>query len=365
MDHSIIKKNIQTKMVKLKVNLFLPGINYTCKKGDTNVRHHLYELYTKVFSCQDISIYPVKQFNNVLQNVLVNFFKIGSGKVNVVTQGYSVFSVYIASVLFHDMRIIVHTWKVPGFSDRGIGSYVYDYCLSRLIKKSFAVIVASKKQERQVNSLFHTAKTFFVPVTVDSNYWNFEKNNSYVLEKYNLKADGFLLTVGGNDRDEQKSIKVSELLGIPFVRVTINQSVVENIRSLEKALNTSKKAIILKNISDADLITLYHNAYVVFLPTITKTNPAGLSSLVEAMSCRAFVAAPRSLSKGYVSNRVTGMVFDEWQDCGVIVESLKGIDMNMRKTFQTNARNYAVDSLSAEVVATELKKKLISDNNGS
>ena len=343
--------------MKLRVNILLPSFRYTIMRNDTSVRHHLYDLYTKAFNLQNVSILPKKKVSSILAGAIKNWAQIESGTLNVVTQGYSVLAVYAATVFRRDIHIIVHTWKVPGYSDKKITAYLYDFFLGRLISKSLMVVVASKKQERQINTLFRSIPTFFAPVTIDPMFWRAAPNNNSILTKYGLKESGFLLTVGGNDRNEEISMRVAELLGIPFVRVTINQSVINHIKVLEKKLNISKETIILKNISDADLIALYNCAFVVLLPTITETNPAGLSSLVEAMSCEALIAVPNELSEGYVSDGETGIVFKN-QNHDVIAGRLKGIDGEKRKYLKKKAREYAVNSLNSNVVAANLKKSL-------
>jgi len=343
--------------MKSQVNILLPDFSYSYARNEAGVRHHLYELYTKVFSGQNVNILPAIKARNILSAAIRSFFTIRSGSLNVVTQGHSVLATYAATMIRRDIRIIVHTWKVPGFSDDKITAYIYDYILRKLIRKSLIIVVASRKQERQLKGLFPSVPTFFAPVTVNTEFWMPKTNIAPLLVTYGLKESSYVLTVGGNDRNEEIGMRVAGLLGLQYVRVTKNQSVIDRIKVVEKELNMSGMTIILSNIGDADLRVLYQSAFVVILPTITDTNPAGLSSLVEALSCGAMLAVGADLAEGYIVDGENGIVFRK-QNVDDIVERLKGIDEMMRKTLKDNARDYAVSSLNSDMVAVSLQKAL-------
>jgi len=343
--------------MKSQVNILLPDLSYSHARNEAGVRHHLYELYTKVFNGQNVNVLPTRKVHNILYSAIRNLFKISPGSLNVATQGYSVLTTYAAAMIWKDIRIIVHTWKVPGFSDDKITAYIYDYVLKKLISKSLVVVVASKKQERQMEVLFPSVPIFFAPVTVNTEFWTPKTNIDRLLVKCGLKESGYVLTVGGNDRNEEVSMRVSGLLEVPYVRVTKNQSVIDHVKVVEKKLNMSGMTIILSNISDADLAILYQSAFVVLLPTITETNPAGLSSLVEALSCGALLAVGDDLAEGYIVDGENGIVFRN-QNVDDIVDRLKAIGETVRKTLRDNARDYAVSSLNADLVAANLQKAL-------
>ena len=343
--------------MKHQTNILLPDIMYVIKRNESGVNHHLFELYSKVFNGPKVSILPVRGGHNILYSAILNFLKISPGSLNVVTQGYSVLTMYVASLILRDIRIIVHTWKVPGFSDNRITAHIYDYMLGRLVRKSLIVVVASKKQERQVKELFPFVLTFFAPVTVDADFWNSKKNTLCTLAKNSLNQDGYVLTVGGNDRNEEVSMGVAKLLGLSYVRVTKNQSVIAHVKAVEKKMNMTGTTLILSNISDIDLIALYHNAFAVLLPTITENNPAGLSSLVEALSCGALVAVGRDLAEGYIVDGSNGVVFND-QNVVDIVEKLRCISDELRQSLKDNARKYAVRMLNSDLIAADLQKVL-------
>ncbi len=357
MGSAFSQKSAQDSNMKSQINILLPDLSYSYVRNEAGVRHHLYELYTKVFGGQNVNVFPTRKVNNILYSAIRDFIKIRPGSLNVVTQGYSVLATYAAAMIWKDIRIIVHTWKVPGFSDDKITAYIYDYVLSKLISKSLMVVVASKKQERQMQVLFPSVSTFFAPVTVDTGFWSPKTDSHHLLVKHGLKESAYVLTVGGNDRNEEIGMKVSGLLGIPYVRVTKNQSVIDNVKTVEKKLNMSGMTILLSNISDADLAILYQNAFVVLLPTITETNPAGLSSLVEALSCGAMIAVGSDLAEGYIVDGEHGIVFRS-HNVDDIVDRLNCIGETVRETIKGNARDHAVRSLNSDLVAANLQKAL-------
>ena len=168
-----------------------------------------------------------------------------------------------------------------------------DFCLRRVIARSRLVVVISKKQERQIRVLFPNVPAFFAPITVDSQFWTPEASQPDVLTRYNLEAHRYVLTVGGNDRREKTSLQVAAALGLDYARVTKYESIIKTVKEAEQRLSLIGKAKILQQVSDIDLISLYHYAYMVLLPTVTRTNPAGLSAIVEAMSCGSLVATGR------------------------------------------------------------------------
>jgi len=343
--------------MKSQVNILLPDLSYSSPRNKAGVRHHLYDLYTSVFHGQDTRVYPTEKVQNILYSAIRDLFRVRSGSLNVVTQGYSVLTVYAAALLWKDIRIIVHTWKVPGFSDKRITASVYDYLLDKVINKSMMVVVASKKQERQIRLLYPDVQTFFAPVTVDTKFWSPGEDTTRLLSRYGLKENNYILTVGGNDRNEEICMKVAERLGVPYIRVTKNQPVIDHVKAVEKALNKPGITTILSNISDTDLIALYHNAFVVLLPTITRTNPAGLSSLVEALSCASVVVVENDLAEGYVIDGENGMVLTDL-NVDSIVERIKDIGDVMRTNLKTKARDYAVNTLTSDLVASRLHKLL-------
>jgi len=350
-------KNDEGLALRRRANIFLPNLSYISPRNRSGIRHHLFDLYSNVFDGQVVTVLPVDNVHNLLLKAALNYSKIVSGSLNVVTQGYSVLSSYAAMLTMPDIHIIVHTWKVPGHTDGRLTSKIYDYFLSQIIKKSVLTVVASKKQEREIRALFPHVRILFAPVTVDSTFWTPECDQPDVLEKYNLEKDRFILTVGGNDRYEEISLGVAEWLGVQYIRVTRNKSIVNLVRETERKMGLSGKTIILNNISDTELISLYRNALIVLLPTKTKTNPAGLSSLVEAMACGGIIATHRDLAEGYIVDNVNGLLLNDY-DINNVAKRLENIGGKTRLLVKANARKFAVKSLNSELVAANFKAVL-------
>ncbi len=339
-----------------KVNLFLPDISYAKPRNSSGTRHHLFETYAKVFETSELAIFPVDGSRSLVARTLQNYFEIESATLNVVTQGYSVLSAYAAQKTKKEIHTLVHTWKVPGVSDGSHFSKIYDYCLANLIKRSLLTIVANKKQQRELQTIFPEACVHFAPVSVDSKFWTNEQVDMDLLQSYGLKKQEFLLTVGGNDRNEELGILVSDKLGMQYVRVTRNQVIVELIQRTEAKLGTENKTLILNNISDAELLSLYQNAFLVLLPTITRTNPAGLSALVEAMSAGGVVMVHENLAEGYVIDNWNGLTIDNY-NVDYVVERIS-CSVTNRASISNNARQFAVDTLNSVVVAAGIRKCL-------
>lgn len=337
-----------------EVNILLPDISYIRPRNQSGTVHHLYDTYSQVFDNQEVRVLPIDNIQNIYLKSLVNYHKIKGNSLNVVTQGYSVLSTYAAALMKPNIEIIVHTWKVPSYSDNRVTAKINDFFLRQIIKKSILVAVASKKQERQLRDLFPYVPRCFAPVTVDSSFWNTESAKISILEKYLLQQERFVLTVGGNDRREEFGMLAAQRLKVKYVRVTKNQPIVDLVRQTERKLGLSGTTLILNGINDSDLISLYRHALVVLLPTITRTNPAGLSSLVEAMSCGGIVAAPYDLAEGYIIDRQNGL----WLNSYIVNEFARKVeDMNdfCRNEVRANAQKFAQTVLNSEVVARHIR----------
>jgi hypothetical protein len=95
---------------------------------------------------------------------------------------------------------------------------------------------------------------------------------------------------------------------------------------------------------------------VVCLATITKTNPAGLSALVEALACGAIVAVPESIAEGYVVDGVTGLILTDSPHAFAmrLLENARSLS-----SLRTAARKFAEGHLNVAVVAACLKTLLL------
>lgn len=105
---------------------------------------------------------------------------------------------------------------------------------------------------------------------------------------------------------------------------------------------------------------LYKGAFVVCLPTITRTNPAGLTALVEAMSCGGVVAIPAEIGEGYVEDGVSGFLLD--QEPGVLAGRLRVAGARMQQ-LRVAARETAQGTLNVVTVATQLRNAILGQAN--
>jgi hypothetical protein len=89
---------------------------------------------------------------------------------------------------------------------------------------------------------------------------------------------------------------------------------------------------------------------------MTKTNPAGLSAMVEAMACGALVGIPEYLAEGYVTDGVNGLLLSERpQEFAERVLNYSGGVSFMRST----AREFADRALNVRLVAANLQTFLV------
>ena len=357
MDASNDKATPEDSNIKRHINILLPALTYMYPKNSSGTRHHLIDLFSKVFKDYPLTVLPLDKIRGIFFKSIVNFFKIASNSLNVAMQGYSVISTFMAMYTKRNIKIIVHTWKVPGYSDDKLTAKIYDYFLKKIIQKSVLTIVASKKQERQVKTNFPQIPVFFAPVTVDCEFWNPKFKQVELLDKFNLKKNKFIITVGGNDRNEEVGLTLAEKLDVQYVRITRNKKIIELVREPEQKLGMPGRAIILDDVSDLELISLYRYADVILLPTVTETNPAGLSSLVEGMACKGVVCAPAALAETYIVDNENGLLLDDY-NTDKISERINGLCEEKRLIIKENARKFAIESLNSELVANNLRKVL-------
>ena len=188
-----------------------------------------------------------------------------------------------------------------------------------------------------VNSLFWHAD----PVGLDD-----------VLMHYGLEKRGYMLTVGGNDRDEIYAAKAARILGLPYVRVTYDINTAESARIHIARESLEGHSRILINPSDVEMRALFAGAWLVCLPTVTRTNPAGLTSLVVAMACGAAVAIPETIAEGYVEDGANGLVLNAGAN-NFAERLLSGSDD--LPLIRKMARKFAVTKLNNLTVAQQVR----------
>lgn len=293
----------------MTVNLFLSSYTWAGARSAFGPLHHFRCLYEEVFRDHQVSVFPKQLESNLIASGIRHVPAMLKGDINVLAQGYPIIAGALTSLLRRDPRIIVHTWKVPGISDDRLTAHAYDIALRRSIERARAVVVASVTQKRQLEMLEVPCPVVFAPVTVDSSFWHPETPNlEEALARFKLERDGYVLTVGSTDRDEIYAAVVARMLGLTYVRSSWGRRYAEHAREQLAARKLDGHTRILVNPSDIELRALYAGAFLVCLPTITRTNPAGLSAVVETMACGTVAAVPESLAEGYVEDGINGLV---------------------------------------------------------
>lgn len=348
-----------------EVNIFLPSKEYSLPRNGSGVRHHLFEIYTRVFGGCSTHVFPRSNSDSILLQSLANLPSAMAKRINVVTQGYSVLAVWTAHLFGQRSPTVIHTWKVPYASSGSFFSKLYDYSLAKLMESASLVVVASRKQERAISNLFPNTRVHFAPVSVDTEYWTPKKANSNLLQQYDLMTRSYVLVVGGNDRNEEIGIRVAASLNLQYVRVTKNASIAQLAETTANRLGLQRHVRILQGIDDLHLISLYHFAFCVLLPTVTVTNPAGLSSLVEAMACGSNIAIEAELAEGYIQDGYSGTIIsstapetDDTMHCSLIIDALHR-NVDREDYMRDNCRREAVDSLNVNGIALGIQKALV------
>ena len=293
----------------MAVNLLLSTHVWTLPLNAYGVRQHVAALYEEVFRGCDVRVYPKRPTGNLLSDVLRHLPVLLGDEVNVLAPDYPVVAGALATLVRRNPALIVHTWKVPGVSDERLSARVYDFMLRRVIDRARSVVVVSMTQKRQLEALGVSCTVLFVQVSVDSRFWHPDPvGMDDLLAHFGLEKRGYVLTVGGSDRDEAYAAHVAGMMGLPYVRATYNVHTAETARLQLASENLESHSRILIKPSDVELRALYAGAWLVCLPTQTRTNPAGLTSLVEAMACGAAVAIPETIAERYVEDGTNGLV---------------------------------------------------------
>jgi glycosyltransferase involved in cell wall biosynthesis len=296
----------------MTVNVFLSSQIWSQPRNTEGVRHHVKALYEEAFRGRELRFMPIGPNRGLLRDGLRHVPTLLRGTINVLTPGYPVIAGALALTLQSDLNLIVHTWKVPGYSDDRLSAHLYDAMLTRVIRRARAVVVASHVQKRQLEAMGLNCPVIFSPVTVDANYWHpLPDDRDSVLARFNLTNDGYVLTVGGNDRDEVHGARLAKSLGIPYVRASNDKNAINNAGLELERHGFRENCKLLLSPNDNELRALYGAARVVCLQTKTATNPAGLTALVEAMACGALVEIATTLAEGYVEHNLNGLLISD------------------------------------------------------
>lgn len=341
------------------VNLFLSTHIWTLPLNAFGVRQHVKALYEEVFRGCDLRVYPKGPTGSLLADVLRHLPAVFAGAVNVLSPDYPVVLGALVSWVMRNPGLIVHTWKVPGISGGRLSARFLDTMLRRVIDRACAVVVVSMLQKRQLEARGVTCPVVFAPVSVDSKFWRpTPEGMDDVLTHFGLAKNGYVLTVGGPDRDEIYAAQVARRVGVPYVRATYDKHAAAHASLQLARENLECHARIFLNPSHVELRALYAGAWLVCLPTITRTNPAGLASLVEAMACGAVVAIPETIAERYVEDGVNGLVLRGTSDEFAARLLSKCDDLPL---IRQKARKFAEIKLNNLTVAQQVRAQFQSD----
>lgn len=335
------------------INIFFSSYSWIRDRNEDGLRHHLFELYTTVFKEWPYETYPKEAGSTNVTDALKHLSKIRPHTLNIIAPGYPVLSACLAICVNIKARFIVHTWKVPGISDERLSARMYDAALDRVMRHADLIVVASRRQHQEVEKRYPDKTVIFVPVTVDHRFWAPQKSEEKCLSLHGLHLDNYILTVGGNDRDEEFGIILSEQLNKLYVRATNDPETAQVATEKIDQYGAGERAKVLFNVTDRELRYLYQRAYCVCLPVITRTNPAGLSVLVEAMACGALIIAPNDLAEGYLVDGQNGIVYSD-SDSSDMAARIKKVKAHDDSSLRQKARQFAVQSLDSSRVADEV-----------
>ena len=341
----------------MAVNVFLSSRTWALPRNIYGVRHHVLALYQEVFQGSDLRVYPKGRESGLLADGVRHLPVLLEGDINILAPGYPIVSGALASWVKRDPGLVVHTWKVPGVSDGRLSARGYDLLLRRVIDRARAVVVASHTQRRQIEAFGVGCPVVFAPVTIDSEFWHPEPDQIDTdLAKFGLKRESYVLTVGGNDRDEHYGARLSRELGISYVRATNSVEYAQRIEAELSRSGLNDHATLLVHPADTELRALYAGARIVCLPTVARTNPAGTSALVEALACGALVGVPASIAEGYVLDGANGL---ELCDMPERFASRMNLNSAHILSIRLAARTFAEEQLNVLRVGTHLRPKLL------
>lgn len=338
----------------MKVNVLLSNHTWTCPRNTYGVRHHVAALYQDCFAGAGLSLFPRSQAAGagLLTAGIRHVNPILKGDINVLTPGFPVVAGALALGLRGDPGLIVHTWKVPGFSDARARAHLYDALLTRVMRRARAVVVASQVQKRQLEGMGLQCPVIFSPVTVDATFWHPDPLGlDEVLTKFDIGRHQYILTVGGNDRDELYGARLAHAIGLRYVRSSNDPKSLLSAREKLVAAKLDSHSTLLSHPTDEELRALYAGAHLVCLPTFTSTNPAGLTALVEAMACGAPVAIPSDLAEGYIAKGRSGFTLND--DFVQLADELCNVDV---RAVGAAARETAMTGLTAAPAMAALRR---------
>ena len=335
-----------------EVNIFLSTKTWTETLVDgVQLKQHVRDLYESVFEEKETNLFPKESDISFFKGIKMYLYIAYKSKLNIICPDYPVLIAAILSIIKLKNNNIFHTWVVPFHSKNSLKAFFFDIILYVGMFRSLAIVVASVNQKELLRKIKINKPIFFSPVSVDSDFWCYRLSND-TFARYGLKQGGYVLTVGGTDRDEIYAAEVAKMLHLNYVRCSYNRTILE---IAERELSRKKlfgHAKFIYNPSHEELRVLYSGSALLCLPTIVKTNPAGLSSMVEGMSCGALVGFHQIVGEGYIEDDETGLFLTtSAQEFACKFNKTKELHSRIR----ANARLKAVSDLNILKVAKTLR----------
>jgi len=160
----------------------------------------------------------------------------------------------------------------------------------------------------------------------------------------------FVFCPGEFDRDDKLLLAACRDLRLNLVRVTKEPAYAIEISRLAEKMGVSSRVKILSKVEAETLRSLYRDSSFVALPLFNDTHPAGLTSLLEAMSCGKAVIVTKGLTTYDYTEDLIDAVHCQ-------MHNLKDLKMKMallrdnkelRDTIGINARNAVVKKFRIE-----------------
>lgn len=340
----------------MKISIFYSRDIWLQPLNEFGLQQHVFALYQEVFRGYRTRIFPKKRAGGMVVDGLRHVPAVWAADLAVLCPDYPVLAGALASMLKLGRSYIVHTWKVPGYTDNRLTARIHDTLLRQVIRRARAVVVASPMQKEQLESLGVRCPVLFAPVSVDTAFWRpAPPELDEYQSRFGLRRNEYVLTVGGSDRDEAYAARVANLLNLRYVRSTYSPYWAAHAKATLAAEGLEDNAVIIVNPSHTELRSLYAGSALLCLPTKTDTNPAGLSSLVEGLACGALVAIPGSIAEGYVDDGVNGLVLDpDPAKFAARIVSMKSSWSRIREA----ARLFAERELVNSAIASKLRASL-------
>lgn len=237
-------------------------------------------------------------------------------------------------------RVSLFQWKPLGRVGRVKGLVIW-----LTLFRSHQIVVYSHVSARYLRRLFPRKHIRQIGLFVDENFFS-------PLLSGGSEASPFILVPGDHKRDERFLGGISESLGLKLIRVTRNSCVKSAVEGL-----AHEGVEVRYNVSFEELRTLYQVSSVVLILSDSSEIPTGITTLAEALSCGADVVISRGQSSSWPPEIAKDLPFTVIPSNATASEVKKAVydhwSAKAKTDRQSQARQFAVDYLSTEVLARE------------